>query len=120
MRWCTSSIFFKLFSAHSRESGNPEELSVAAAAVQLGPRLCGDERTMAYLGFSRHFYSCLPKFTAASSAARRRKRPSRPGADLPAMTQIVIGDHASHHGFADRHGADADARIVAASGYDFG
>src|SRR5580693_3759670 len=32
----------------------------------------------------------------------------------------MIRDHARHHGLADRHGADADARIVAALGRDFG
>ncbi len=32
----------------------------------------------------------------------------------------MIRDHARHHGLADRHGADADAWIVAAFGRDFG
>ncbi len=41
-------------------------------------------------------------------------------ADLTAMAQIVIGQHACQHGFADRHRADADARIVAALGRDLG
>ena len=36
------------------------------------------------------------------------------------MTQIMIGDHARHHRLADRHGADADAGIVAALGDDLG
>ena len=36
------------------------------------------------------------------------------------MHQIVIGQHARHHGLADRHGADADARIVAAFGDNIG
>src|SRR5579872_3992406 len=30
------------------------------------------------------------------------------------MAQIVIGDHARHHGFADRDRANTDARIVSA------
>ena len=37
-----------------------------------------------------------------------------------AMTQIVIGEHAGHHGLADRHRADADAGVVAALGDDLG
>src|SRR5206468_1223792 len=36
--------------------------------------------------------------------------------DLPAMAQIVIGQHAGHHGLRHGHGADADAGIVAALG----
>jgi len=32
----------------------------------------------------------------------------------------MICDHARHHGLADRHRADADARIVAADGRDLG
>jgi len=32
--------------------------------------------------------------------------------DLPAMAQEMIGEHAGHHGLADRHRADADAGIV--------
>jgi hypothetical protein len=32
----------------------------------------------------------------------------------------MIRQHAGHHGFADRHGADADAGIVAAFGHDVG
>src|SRR6195952_3340039 len=36
--------------------------------------------------------------------------------DLPPMTQIVIGEHAGHHGLGHRHGADADAGVVAALG----
>src|SRR5690242_21430700 len=39
-------------------------------------------------------------------------------AHLPAMTQEVIGQHAGHHGLADRHGADADTGIVTALGED--
>src|SRR5262249_15154389 len=30
----------------------------------------------------------------------------------------MIGDDARHHGFADRHGADADAGIMSPFGYD--
>ena len=29
------------------------------------------------------------------------------------MAQVVVGDHAGHHGFADRYGPDANARVVA-------
>ena len=49
-----------------------------------------------------------------------RERPGGDFAHLAAMTQIVIGDDARHHGLADRHGADADAGIVAALGGDLG
>ena len=41
-------------------------------------------------------------------------------ADLAPMTQIVVREHARHHRLADRHRADADARIVAALGDDLG
>ena len=40
--------------------------------------------------------------------------------DLPAMPQIVIGQHQCHHGFANGHGADADTGVVAAFCGDFG
>src|ERR1700744_2649172 len=30
-------------------------------------------------------------------------------AHLPAMAQEMIGEHAGHHGFSDRHRSDADA-----------
>ena len=32
----------------------------------------------------------------------------------------MVGQHAGDHRFADRHGADADARVVAALGDDLG
>jgi hypothetical protein len=41
-------------------------------------------------------------------------------AGLAAMAEVVIGEHDGHHRLADRHGADADARIVAALGRDLG
>ena len=41
-------------------------------------------------------------------------------ADLAALAQIVIGDDARHHGFANRHRPDADARVVAAGGGNVG
>src|SRR5437016_2989592 len=40
------------------------------------------------------------------------ERPCRGFADLPALTQIVVGDHACHHGLADRHRANAHTRVV--------
>src|SRR5208283_3255815 len=54
------------------------------------------------------------------SALWQREWPIRRLADLAAMTQIMIGDDACHHGFADRHGADADTRIVAPFSRYFG
>ena len=36
------------------------------------------------------------------------------------MAQEVIGEHAGHHRLANRHGADADAGIVAPFGDDLG
>src|SRR6266404_5882337 len=39
---------------------------------------------------------------------------------LSAMPQEMIGQHARHHGLADRHRADADAGVVAAFGHDVG
>src|SRR5438128_440230 len=44
----------------------------------------------------------------------------RPLAHLAAVAQQVVGQHASHHGLAYRHGADADTGIVAALGHDLG
>ena len=41
-------------------------------------------------------------------------------AGLAAVAQEVVGQHAGHHRLADRHGADADAGIVAALGDDLG
>src|SRR5450432_3350262 len=41
-------------------------------------------------------------------------------ADLAAMAEEMIGQHTGHHGFADRHRANADAGIVAALGHDVG
>src|SRR5258708_31738513 len=63
-----------------------------------------------------------------SETSRRCKRPNKksdsvaavPAADLPAMAQEMIGEHAGHHGLADPHRAYADARIVAALGHDVG
>src|SRR5208282_5146047 len=54
------------------------------------------------------------------SALRQHNWPIRRFADLAAMAQIMIGDDACHHGFADRHGADADTRIVAPLSRYFG
>src|SRR6266403_1927779 len=41
------------------------------------------------------------------SRLRPLERPSRAFTHLPAVTQIVIGEHACHHGLADRHRPDA-------------
>src|SRR6266508_4724835 len=57
---------------------------------------------------------------ARSTVCLRGKRPSRILAHLPALAQIMIGDHAGNHRLADRHRADADARIVASLGDDLG
>src|SRR6266446_1606587 len=54
------------------------------------------------------------------SRLRPLERPSRAFTHLPAVTQIVIGEHACHHGLADRHRPDADAGVVAALGGDLG
>lgn len=39
-------------------------------------------------------------------------------ADLPAMPQEMIRQHAGHHGLADRHRPNADAGVMAALGHD--
>ena len=44
----------------------------------------------------------------------------RPRAGLATVAQEMVGEHAGHHGLADRHGADADAGVVAALGDHFG
>src|SRR4051794_14962941 len=41
-------------------------------------------------------------------------------ADLPAVPKEMVGQHAGHHGFADRHRANADAGIVTPFGHDVG
>ena len=41
-------------------------------------------------------------------------------AGLAAVAEVMIGEHDGHHRLADRHGADADARIMTAFGRDFG
>src|ERR1700712_3782537 len=41
-------------------------------------------------------------------------------ADLAAVAQEMIGEHARHHGFADRQRANADAGIVTPLGHDVG
>src|SRR5262245_12253115 len=65
-----------------------------------------------------------PPENAASTASlvlpAPGKRPCRRLAQLPALTQIVIGDHACQHGLADRHRANADAGVVAPLGADLG
>src|ERR1043166_6541981 len=64
-------------------------------------------------------WSWLSSTRAVLSACGRREWPGRPIPDLPALTQIMVGNDARHHGLADRHGADAEARIMPARGYDF-
>src|SRR3954470_3571974 len=41
-------------------------------------------------------------------------------ADLPAMPQEMIGQHARHHCLADRHRTNADAGVVTPLGRDIG
>jgi hypothetical protein len=41
-------------------------------------------------------------------------------AGLAAMAEVVVGEHDCHHRLADRHGADADARVMAALCRDLG
>src|SRR5690606_16652033 len=53
-------------------------------------------------------YSCLGE------------RPVRRLADLSALQEELIRDDASGHRLADRHRADADARVVTALGRNFG
>src|ERR1700730_3466759 len=50
----------------------------------------------------------------------RRKRSFPAFGDLAAMAQELIGEHAGNHGFADRNGANSNARVVAAFCRDFG
>src|SRR5262245_28642465 len=58
--------------------------------------------------------------TDTGLTCRLAERPGRRVAHLPALAQIMVGDHACHHGLADRHRTDADARIVAALGRHLG
>ena len=52
--------------------------------------------------------------------ARRSADGAAMPAGLAAIEQIMIEQHASHHRLGHRHGADADAGIVAPLGNDFG
>src|SRR5262245_43892862 len=55
---------------------------------------------------------------SASVSAHLRFRTSR--ADLAAMPEEMVGENDGEHGLAHRHGADANARIVAADRRDVG
>src|SRR5262245_12044183 len=48
------------------------------------------------------------------------ERPCHSLADLATMHQIVVGEHARHHGFPDRHGTNTDAWIVTPGSDDIG
>src|SRR5262249_2222665 len=54
------------------------------------------------------------------STSRPLEGPFRALAHLGALTQIMVGNPARHHGLADRHRPDADARIVPSLGADLG
>src|SRR5216684_2896911 len=59
--------------------------------------------------------------SAVDSLPRLRGRGLGWGLDRAAdraIAQQVVGQDASHHGLADRHGADTDAGIVPAVGFD--
>ena len=70
--------------------------------------------------------SCSLTIGRAGAEARRRKddgtvgRRSAYPPRLAAMAEVVVGQHDRHHRLADRHRANADARIVAALGRDLG
>jgi hypothetical protein len=72
-------------------------------------------------GFDRSFNALvIVRHRFYLKAASGLERPRRPLADLPAMHQIVIGQHACHHRLTYRHRADADTRIVPTLGNDLG
>src|SRR5206468_9265368 len=71
----------------------------------------GDDGLDALMGFDVH---------DVPTSVLALERPSRACAHLGALTQIVIRNHACHHGLADRHRPDAHARVVAALGADLG
>src|SRR5262249_59670270 len=58
--------------------------------------------------------------TSSHLLVRLGERPLRRQAHLAAMTYIMIGENARHHCLGDRHGADADAGVVAPLGDAFG
>src|SRR5882672_12080472 len=66
----------------------------------------------------RRAYEC--RRPRVFSTSRLLEGPFRALAHLGALTQIMVGDHARHHGLADRHRTNADARIVASLGADLG
>src|SRR5262245_46902036 len=68
-------------------------------------------------GVDRGFDALITVAHGSTSKATSRARlewPWRSLADLATMHQIVVGEHARHHGLTDRHGANTDARIVTA------
>ena len=72
---------------------------------------------------SRSFQGLTLAMRTAGVKGRRprslcRKRSTPP--DLPAVAQERVRQHAGDHRLADRHRADADARVVAALGDDLG
>src|SRR5579875_3533504 len=58
--------------------------------------------------------TAAPIFAIIVASPARGRR----SAALAAMAEQVIGEHHRHHRLADRHGADADAGVVAAFGAD--
>ena len=60
------------------------------------------------------------RFDLRQLCARPSERPSGRRADLAAMTQVVIGKHACHHGLADGDGSNSHARIVSSLGDNLG
>jgi len=78
--------------------------------------IVGDDHNLAFgEGFDRGFNALMAVshgFTSQGVSRAGLERPSRPLADLATMHQIVIGQHACHHGLTDRHRSDTHARVV--------
>src|SRR5690348_15652570 len=77
-----------------------------------GPRDCATAK--------KAMLPAMPRKTSTPTIAKKptmmRQSSRIVSAAMRAMAQHVIGEHHGHHRFADGHGADADAGIVAALG----
>src|SRR5260370_28008559 len=87
-------------------------------------RFCGPVYSSTYRTLPADYADANPPYTLRSSTRPNTKSDGVAGAadapHLPAMAQKMVGEHARHHGFADRHRTDADAWVVPALGHDVG
>src|SRR3954447_1614435 len=107
----------------TRHSGNPASTRSSQSSAIMSVGLADDlepsiSQSMIFCNTAVFICARRNHGKNGSMTALLWKRPLLP--DLSAMPEELICQHAGHHGFADWHGADADAGIVAAFGDDFG